>query len=338
MPHQVPDSFACDEQLRVGLLSALEAMSDEERGGRPARAITDWLMESAGQGLTETRLLLGDRIDELEPHLSVIEAFQEIARRLWYIGRVHAADRTLDWDTRLLWDVTSAIVRDLHETTRAVVLLTSQGMDAPTKVLLRHAMELYGREIVVLRDPKEQRLFLSELQRLRDFQDAPAADTDVTSAYRATGLVGGALMDRLAHIEENLDETSLPSPMRARHTASVLRDLYAYFSNLTHGGPELVDDVLYVYDPTFPSGQRRRAWGFGKQTNDGGLALDYLTMLLWQFWRLVPRALERSEMADPVHGDVGILLVAARGLDRAVVQCFGSRVFSAAPIVATQAS
>ena len=337
MPHQASDSFTCSEQLRVGLFSTLEAMSDEERGGRSARAITEWLMDSAGAGLTETRLLLGDRIDELEPHLSVIESFQEIARRLWYIGRVHAADRSLDWDTRLLWDVTSAIVRDLHETTRAVVLLTSQGADAPTKVLLRHAMELYGREIVVLRDPKEQRLFLSELQRLRDFQDAPAEEIDASSAYRATGLVGGALMDRLAHLEQNLDETSLPSPMRARNTATVLRDLYAYFSNLTHAGPELVDDVLYVYDPSFPSGQRKRAWGFGKQTSDGGLALDYLTMLLWQFWRLVPRALERSGMADPVEGDVGILLVAARGLDRAVAQCFGSRVFSAAPATARQA-
>ena len=278
-------------------------------------------------------MLLGPRIVELEPHIAIIEAFQEIARRLWYIGRVHAKDRSLDWDTRLLWDTTSAIVRDLYETSRAVVLLTSQGMDAPAKVLLRHAMELYGRELVVLRDPKEQRTFLAELARLRDFQGTPAEeDIDPSAAYHASGLVGGALMDRVAAIEQNLDVNSLPSPMRAQNTAAVLRDLYAYFSNLTHGGPELVDDVLYVYDPNFPSGQRRRAWGFGSQTSDGFLALDYLTMQLWQFWRLVPRALERSGMADSAQGDVGILLVAARGLDHAVVRCFARRVFSATPI------
>jgi hypothetical protein len=336
MPENLPEPGSCAEELRIGLFAELEAMSDEDRGGRSARAITEWLLESADQGLTETRALLGERASELEPHLAIIEVFQEIARRVWYIGRVHAKDRSTDWDTRLLWDVTSAIVRDLHETTRAVVLLTSQGVDAPTKVLLRHAMELYGRELVVLRDPREQRLYLSELQRLRDFQTVDAEETDAGSAYHATGLVGGALMDRLARIEENLGESSLPSPMRAQNTAAVLRDLYAYFSNLTHGGPELVDDVLYVYDPRFPSGQRVRAWGFGKQTSDGVLALDYLTMLLWQFWRLVPRALERSGMADPAHGDVGILLVAARALDRAVVQCYGSRVFAATPMTVHQ--
>jgi hypothetical protein len=332
MPENGSYSSTCQEELHIGLFAELEAMSAEDRGGRSARTITDWLIQSSSDGLTETRLLLGDEAVQLEPHLTIIETFQEIARRLWYIGRVHANDRTLDWDTRLLWDFTSAIVRDLHETTRSVVLITSQGLDAPAKVLLRHAMELYGRELVVLRDPKEQRTYLSELQRLRDFQSADAEETDAASAYHATGLVGGALMDRLALIEENLNEDSLPSPMRAQNTAAVLRDLYAYFSNLTHGGPELVDDVLYVYDPTFPSGQRRRAWGFGKQTSDGVLALDYLTMLLWQFWRLVPRALERSGMADSVHGDVGILLVAARGLDRAVVSCFAQRVFSVTPV------
>ena len=69
---------------------------------------------------------------------------------------------------------------------------------------------------------------------------------------------------------------------------------------------------------------RRRAWGFGKPTRDGSLALDYLVMQLWQFWRIVPRALERSEMADPVVGDVGILLVAAKGLEVAVTQHFSS--------------
>jgi hypothetical protein len=337
MPENDTYSNACQEELHIGLFAELEAMSAEDRGGRSARTITDWLLQSPSEGLTETRLLLGEDAALLEPHLTIIETFQEIARRLWYIGRVHANDRSLDWDTRLLWDVTSAIVRDLHETTRSVVLITSQGLDAPAKVLLRHAMELYGRELVVLRDPKEQRTYLSELQRLRDFQSADAEEVDAASAYHATGLVGGALMDRLALIEENLNEDSLPSPMRAQNTAAVLRDLYAYFSNLTHGGPELVDDVLYVYDPTFPSGQRRRAWGFGKQTTDGVLALDYLTMLLWQFWRLVPRALERSGMADPVHGDVGILLVAARGLDRAVVSCFAQRVFSVKPVSVHQA-
>ena len=332
MPENAPHSNSCAEQLHTGLFAELEVMTQEQRGGRSARAVADWLLDSANQGLTETRALLGERTEELEPYLSIIEAFQEIARRLWYIGRVHAGDRSLDWDTRLLWDVTSAIVRDLHETTRAVVLLTSQGVDAPTKVLLRHAMELYGREMVVLRDPKQQRLYLPALQQLRVAGDTHAEEGDAESAYRSAGLVGGALMDRVALIEENLDESSLPSPMRARNTALVLRDLYAYFSNLTHAGPELIDDVLYVYDPTFPSGQRRRAWGFGKPTTDGALALDYLTMLLWQFWRLVPRALERSGLADPTAGDVGVLLVAARGLERAVVQCFGARVFSATPV------
>jgi hypothetical protein len=247
---------------------------------------------------------------------------------MWYIGRVHVTDRSLDWDTRLLWDFMSAIVRDLYETSRSVVVLTGQGLDAPAKVLMRHAMELYGRALVVLRDPHEQRAYLTELQRLRDFQGVAEEDAEA-SDRRVAGPVGGALMDRVAAIEQNLDESSLPSPQRAQNTALVLRDLYAYFSNLTHGGPEFVDDVLYVYDPSFPSGQRRRAWAFGHATSDGALALDYLTMLLWQFWRVVPRALERSGMAEAAEGDVGILLVAARGLDRAVVRCFAKQVFSA---------
>ena len=252
-----------------------------------------------------------------------------MARRLWYIGRVHAADRELDWDTRLLWDFTSAIVRDLYETSRAVVVLTAQGTDAPAKVLLRHAMELYGRELVVLRDPKEQRAFLGQLQRLRDFQQAGRDENDAAPEYRSVGLVGGALMDRVAIIEQNLDETSLPSRAQAQATAQLLRDVYTYFSNLTHGGPELVDDVLYVYDPSFPSGQRRRAWGIGKPTSDGELTLRYLTMLVWQFWRVVPRALERTGMAHAAQGDIGVLLVAAKGLERAVAECFGANLFSA---------
>jgi hypothetical protein len=320
--------LTCAEQLRFGVFVALDNMSPDERGGRSPHAVADWLLESASGDDSELHSLLGPLAENLDPHLTIIDAFQEVARRLWYIGRVHSSDRALDWDTRLLWDLTSAIVRDLYETTRAVVSLTAQGVDAPTKVLLRHAMELYARELVVLRDPREQREFLAGLQRLRDFQNAPVPDTE-GSDYRASGLTGGALMDRVAAIEQNLDESSLPSPQRAQNTALVLRDLYAYFSNLTHGGPELVDDVLYVYDPRFPSGQRRRAWKFDGATSDGELNLDYLTMLLWQFWRLVPRALERSGMADPTQGDVGVLLVAARALDRAVVQCFGSQVFSA---------
>jgi hypothetical protein len=325
-----PDiATSCAEQLRYGVFIELDSMTPEERAGRTPHAVTEWLLDSHFDGVAETRALQGYRASALEPHLSVIEVFQEISRRLWYIGRVHAADRTLDWDTRLLWDFTSAIVRDLYETTRSTSLLTAQGLDAPTKVLLRHAMELYGRELVVLRDPKEQRAYLGELQRIRDFQNAGKDEDGNSSPYRPSGLVGGALMDRVAVIEQNLDESSLPSREQAAVTAELLRDLYAYFSNLTHGGPELVDDVLYVYDPSFPSGQRRRAWGFGKPTLDGDLALSYLTMLLWQFWRIVPRALERSGMADASRGDVGVLLVAARALDRAVVQCFGERVFSA---------
>lgn len=328
MPDSTAKSVLCSDQLRFGLFVELDKMTPEERGGRSPRAVTDWLLESSspdGEGL---RALLGDGADELDPHLTIIDAFQEIARRMWYIGRVHAGDRAYDWDTRLLWDFTSAVVRDLYETTRAVVVLTAQGVDAPTKVLLRHAMELYARELVVLRDPKEQRSYLTELQRLRDFQGV-GADAVAGSDYHSTGLVGGALMDRVAIIEQNLDESDLPSPQRAQNTALVLRDLYAYFSNLTHGGPELVDDVLYVYDPRFPSGQRRRTWSFGKPTSDGDLNLDYLTMLLWQFWRLVPRALERNNMADAAQGDVGVLLVAARALERAVIQCFALQVFSA---------
>jgi len=324
--------MTCAEQLRFGVFVELDTMTAEERGGRTPHAITDWLLEASPFSRPESEELLGEMAAQLQPHVSIIDAFQEIARRLWYIARVHATDRTLDWDTRLLWDVTSAIVRDLYETTRAAVTLTAQGVDAPTKVLLRHAMELYGRELVVLRDPHEQRAFLDELQRLRDFQGMEHDEAFSAADYRATGLVGGALMDRVAAIEGNLDESSLPSPQRAQNTALVLRDLYAYFSNLTHCGPELVDDVLYVYDPNFPSGQRRRTWRFTRPTADGMLNLDYLTMLLWQFWRVVPRAIERTGMAEAEQGDVAILLVAAKALDRAVVQCFGSQVFSAGQV------
>ena len=329
MSDVTPIASSCRAELAFGLLVALDRMSDEERGGRAAHNVADWLMQTPPDGLAETRALLGERALELEPHLSVIETFQEIARRLWYIGRVHAVDRALDWETRLLWDFTSAIVRDLNETARAVVLLASQGIDAPAKVLLRHGMELYGRQLVVLRDPKERGLYLRELQRLRDFQATEKDELSAEDAYRSSGLIGGALMDRVALIEQNLDEASLPSQAQAAETARLLRDLYGYFSNLTHAGPEVVDDVLYVYDPTFPSQQRRRAWGFGKPTRDGRLTLDYLTMLLWQFWRMVPRALERSELADPAQGDVGAVLVAARGLEQAVVQCFDDRIFGA---------
>ena len=333
MTDGVATPYTCSEQLRFGLFVELDQMTAEERGGRTPHAVTDWLLDPATLGKSELRDLLGEAAEQLDPHLAVIDAFQEVARRVWYIARVHATDRTLDWDTRLLWDITSAVVRDLYETTRAVVTLTAQGVDAPTKVLLRHAMELYGRELVVLRDPKEQRAYLAELQRLRDFQGA-ANDQTWTADYRSVALVGGALMDRVATIEQNLDDSTLPSPQRAQNTALVLRDLYAYFSNLTHGGPELVDDVLYVYDPRYPSGQRRRAWSFGHPTSDGALTMDYLTMLLWQFWRLVPRALERSGLADATAGDVGVLLIAARGLDRAVVACFAKQVFSVRPVPA----
>jgi hypothetical protein len=319
----------CRAELNLGLFEALDAMSPDERGGRTARSVTDWLLDQTSDGLAETRALLGDAAHTMEPYLTIIEAYQEISRRLWYIGRVHATDRALDWTTRLLWDFTSAIVRDLNETSRSIVLISSQGLDAPAKVLMRHALELYGRQLVVLRDPKEQQAFLDELQRLRDFQRAGKDETDAAEIYKSVGLAGGALMDRVALIEQNLDESSLPSREQAALTAGLLRDLYGYFSNLTHAGPELVDDVLYVFDPSFPSQMRRRAWGFGAPTRDGGLALDYLTMLLWQFWRIVPRALERDEMADAAQGDVGVLLVAARGLDRAVVKCFGGHVFSA---------
>ena len=332
MAQDTPEIQTHVERLRFAFFVALDMMSVEERGGRSPHSITDWLMDATPEGLAEARTLLGEGAEELEPYLSIIEVYQEIARRLWYIGRVHAVDRSLDWETRLLWDFTSAIVRDTYETTRAVVLLASQGIDAPAKVLLRHTMELYGRQLVVLRDPKERAAYLHELRQLRDFQSEATGDEAHDGTYRVTGLVGGALMDRVASIEQNLDESSLPSASQAAETARLLRDLYAYFSNLTHGGPELVDDVLYVYDPSFPSGQRRRAWGFGKPTRDGGLVLDYLTMLLWQFWRMVPRALQRSGMADAVEGDVGVLLVAARGLERAVVTSFGDSVF-ASPIV-----
>jgi len=327
MPDVLPNPDQCRAQLAFALLVALDRMTDEERGGRAAYNIADWLMDTPPDGLAETRVLLGDDSAELEPYLSVIETYQEIARRLWYIGRVHAVDRTLDWETRLLWDFTSAIVRDLNETARAVVLLASQGVDAPAKVLLRHGMELYGRELTVLRDPKERAGYLRELQRLRDFQNAAKNDGAEDETSRPSALIGGALMDRVAGIEQNLDESSLPSRTQAAETAQLLRDLYGYFSNLTHVGPEVVDDVLYVYDPSFPSQQRRRAWGFGKATSDSRLTLDYLTMLLWQFWRMVPRALERSELAHPAHGDVGMVLVSARGLEHAVVQCFGERIF-----------
>ena len=319
----------CADQLRIGVFIELDGMSLEERGGRTPHTVADWLLDSAFQGLGRTQALLGENAETLEPYLTVIAVFQEIARRMWYIGRVHSGDRTLDWETRLLWDFTSAIVRDLYETTGSALALTAQGFDAPTKVLLRHAMELYGRELVVLRDPKEQRAYLTELQRLRDFQNAGQDETGSAPDYRSVGLGGGALMDRVALIEQNLDASSLPSREQAVSTAALLRDLYVYFSNLTHGGPEIVDDVLYVYDPSFPSGQRRRAWSFGKPTRDGDLALEYLTMLLWQFWRYVPRALERNEMADAAVGDVGVLLVAARALERAVVSSFGNRVFAA---------
>jgi len=319
----------CADQLRMGVFAELEAMTLEDRGGRTPRSVADWLLDSAFGGLAKTQVMLGENAALLEPHLTVTVVFQEVARRLWYIGRVHSGDRSLDWETRLLWDFTSAIVRDLYETTGSSLALTAQGFDAPTKVLLRHAMELYARELVVMRDPKEQRAYLTELQRLRDFQNAGRDETGSAPNYRTVGLSGGALMDRVALIEQNLDESSLPSREQAASTAALLRDLYVYFSNLTHGGPEIVDDVLYVYDPSFPSGQRRRAWHFGTPTRDGDLALEYLTMLLWQFWRYVPRALERNGMADTAIGDVGVLLVAARALDRAVVRCFGGRVFSA---------
>jgi hypothetical protein len=327
MADDVPPIPTCRGELAFGLLVALAAMTDEERGGRAAHSIADWLMDAVPDGLAETRALLGENRSALEPYLSIVETFQEIARRLFYIGRVHSADRSLDWETRLLWDFTSAIVRDLNETARAVVLLASQGIDAPAKVLLRHGMELYGRELAVLRDEKERALYLRELQRLRDFQAVQYDSAAAEEAYRSSGLVGGALMDRVAEIEQNLDESSLPSRGQANETARLLRDLYAYFSNLTHVGPELVDDVLYVYDPSFPSRQRRRAWGFGEPTRDSILTLDYLTMLLWQFWRMVPRALERSGLASPVVGDVGIVLLAARGLEQAVVQVFDDRIF-----------
>ena len=327
MADDVPPIPTCRGELAFGLTAALAAMTDEERGGRAAHSIAVWLMDAAPDGLAETRALLGENGSKLEPYLSIVETFQEIARRLWYIGRVHSGDRSLDWETRLLWDFTSAIVRDLNETARAVVLLASQGIDAPAKVLLRHGMELYGRELAVLRDEKERALYLRELQRLRDFQTVQYDSIAAEEAYRSSGLVGGALMDRVAEIEQNLDESSLPSRQQAHSTALLLRDLYAYFSNLTHAGPELVDDVLYVYDPSFPSLQRRRAWGFGAPTRDSILTLDYLTMLAWQFWRMVPRALERSGLASPVAGDVGMVLVAARGLEQAVVQCFDDRIF-----------
>ena len=100
-------------------------------------------------------------------------------------------------------------------------------------------------------------------------------------------------MDRVAIIEQDLDESNPPSREQAQATAALLRDVYAYFSTLTHGGPELVDDVLYVFDPSFPSAQRRRVWAFGKPTKDGDLTLHYLPTLLWQYWRLLPRALEQ---------------------------------------------
>jgi hypothetical protein len=317
------------DQLRISVFEELDSMTPHERGGRTPHAVADWLLDSAFQGLSRTRAVLGENAEPLEPYLTVIAVFQEVARRMWYIGRVHSGDRSLEWETRLLWDFTSAMVRDLYETTGSALALTAQGFDAPTKVLLRHAMELYARQLVVLRDPKEQRAYLTELQRLRDFQNAGRDETGSAPDYRSVGLSGGALMDRVALIEQNLDESSLPSREQAASTAALLRDLYVYFSNLTHGGPEIVDDVLYVYDPSFPSGQKRRAWSFGKPTRDGDLALEYLTMLLWQFWRYAPRALERSGLADTAVGDVGVLLVAARALDRAVVRSFGKRVFSA---------
>lgn len=328
MSDPCPSVSACTVKLRASLLAELSKMPPADLADRPAKVIADWLFDSESHGITEMGIALGEHAEHLEAHLAVIEAFQEMGRRLFYIGRVQAADREKDWDTRLLWDFTSAIVRDLYETAAAVVTLTAEGMDAPAKVLLRHAMELYGRQLVVLRDPREQRAFLDQLQRLRDFQHARQDEDEAASEHRPVGLVGGALMDRVAIIEQDLGESSLPSREQAKRTAALLRDVYAYFSNLTHGGPELVDDVLYVYDPSFPSGQRRRAWGFGKPTRDGDLTLHYLTMLLWQFWRTVPRAIERSGLGETGQGDIGVLLAAARGLERAVAECFGTRLFS----------
>ena len=322
-----PDVMMCRNELRLGLFAAVDALSAEERAGRSPRAVTDWALDEAPEGLAETRgALSAEQQRDLEPYLTIIEAYQELARRLFYIGRPYSTDRTLPWETRLLWDFISASARDTYETTRSVALLSALGMDAPAKTLLRHQMELYGRLLVVLRDPEQQRAYLAALQRLRDMQ---MAETDTAEDdLRTIALVGGPLMDRLASIEQNLDEANLPSRAKAEQTASMLRDVYTYFSSLTHGAPAMVDDVLFVYDPTFPSKQRRRASGYGKPTNDGRLSLAYLPMLLWMFWRMVPRALERSGLADPAVGDAGILLVASRGLERAVVECFGSELFS----------
>ena len=199
-----PDVMMCRNELRLGLFAAVDALSAEERAGRSPRAVTDWALDEAPEGLAETRgALSAEQQRDLEPYLTIIEAYQELARRLFYIGRPYSTDRTLPWETRLLWDFISASARDTYETTRSVALLSALGMDAPAKTLLRHQMELYGRLLVVLRDPEQQRAYLAALQRLRDMQ---MAETDTAEDdLRTIALVGGPLMDRLASIEQNLD-------------------------------------------------------------------------------------------------------------------------------------
>jgi hypothetical protein len=313
--------------VKIAVFAALESMTHQERMRQDPRAVATWLFSSAGDGLAETRALLTpERAALLEPGLSVVETYQELGRRIYYLARVRGKDRAFDWDTRLSWDVIAACSRDLQETARAVTTLATHGLDAPAKVLLRHAMEVYARMLVVLRDPEERRAYLRALRLLREAGTSDAEET-AYEEYRSIGAIGGQLMDRLALIEENLDLTTLPSRERAEQTATILRDVYAYFSNLTHGGPSMVDEVLYVYDETVPSHQRRRVWSYGEMTEDGRLVFTYLTLLLWQAWRMVPEAMLRSGLVEMQMADSAIVVAASRALERAVVSTFAANVF-----------
>lgn len=286
--------------LRRDIAEDLAKHCGATSGALDPESIADWLLKSAGDGLTEARTVLGpESASSLEPYLTLIEVYQELARKTWYIADASAHEKGVPEDDRLLWEVIAAGVRDAYEASATCVGCWASGLDMPGKVVLRHLMDTHALLLLLLTNDRQRAQYLRGLRETR-------GDEHYAGAAREFGRVrprSRTLIDRSAHVSVGLDESDLPLSVQADEVAELMRGVYSYLSDLTHAGPSFVDEMLLVNAPDAPGGQVKRTWAYGAPTGDGRLLIPHLVLVLHQFWWTVPAAVLRTGLLAPDSPD-----------------------------------
>lgn len=278
-------------------------------------AIADWLVRTAGDGLAGARSILGaEEAASLEPYLTLVEVYQELARKTWYVAEASAHEKGVAEDDRLMWETIAAGVRDAYESSAACVTCWSIGLDMPGKVVLRHLMDTHALLLLLLTNERQRAQYLLGLRETRGegFEGASREFGRVRPRSRT-------LIDRSAHVSNSLDDADLPSPVQADEVAELMRGVYSYLSDLTHAGPSFVDEMLLVSDPESPGGQTKRSWSYGAPTGDGRLLIPHLVLVLHTFWWTVPAAVLRAGLFAPDAPDAVRLREGSRALRRVVL-------------------